>query len=162
MRGWWHDLVEGGSHGSTFVQVLQGNPEKWARWAEIRRCNPLTAISPEFRAKLLEERDEARADSRLKARFLSYRLNVPTADESTMVLTVSDWELVCAREVPERAGAPIVGIDLGHSRSWSAAVAIFNNDSTLTSAVLDRLLHHAETVTIEGKSYRMKDQLEES
>ena len=38
---------------------------------------------------------------------------------------------------------------------------IFNNDSTLTSAVLDRLLHHAETVVIEGKSYRMKDQIEE-
>lgn len=37
---------------------------------------------------------------------------------------------------------------------------IFNNDSTLTSAILDRLLHHAETVVIEGKSYRMKDQLE--
>ena len=36
----------------------------------------------------------------------------------------------------------------------------FNNDSTLTSAVLDRLLHHAETVVIEGKSYRMKDQIE--
>jgi DNA replication protein DnaC len=37
---------------------------------------------------------------------------------------------------------------------------VFNNDSTLTSAVLDRLLHHAETVIIEGKSYRMKDQIE--
>jgi len=36
---------------------------------------------------------------------------------------------------------------------------IFNNDSTLTSALLDRLLHHAETVIIEGKSYRMKDQI---
>lgn len=38
---------------------------------------------------------------------------------------------------------------------------IFNNDSTLTSAVLDRLLHHAETVVIEGKSYRMKGKMEE-
>jgi DNA replication protein DnaC len=37
---------------------------------------------------------------------------------------------------------------------------VFNNDSTLTSAVLDRLLHHAETVIIEGQSYRMKDQIE--
>jgi DNA replication protein DnaC len=37
---------------------------------------------------------------------------------------------------------------------------IFNNDSTLTSALLDRLLHHAETIVIEGKSYRMKDQLD--
>ena len=36
---------------------------------------------------------------------------------------------------------------------------IFNNDATLTSALLDRLLHHAETVLIEGKSYRMKDQI---
>jgi DNA replication protein DnaC len=34
-----------------------------------------------------------------------------------------------------------------------------NNDSVLTSAVLDRLLQRAETVIIEGKSYRMKDQL---
>jgi DNA replication protein DnaC len=34
---------------------------------------------------------------------------------------------------------------------------IFNNDATLTSALLDRLVHHCETVTIEGSSYRMKD-----
>ena len=38
---------------------------------------------------------------------------------------------------------------------------VFNNDATLTSAVLDRLLHHAETITMEGKSYRMKDQIDE-
>jgi DNA replication protein DnaC len=35
--------------------------------------------------------------------------------------------------------------------------SVFNNDATLASAVLDRLLHHAETVLIEGPSYRMKD-----
>ena len=34
---------------------------------------------------------------------------------------------------------------------------VFNNDATLTTAILDRLVHHCETVTIEGKSYRMKD-----
>lgn len=43
-------------------------------------------------------------------------------------------------------------------KHWSA---IFNNDSTLTSALLDRLLHHAETAVIEGTSYRMKDHVEE-
>jgi DNA replication protein DnaC len=42
-------------------------------------------------------------------------------------------------------------------KSWPK---LFNNDATLASAVLDRLLHHAETVIIEGKSYRMKDQIE--
>jgi len=38
--------------------------------------------------------------------------------------------------------------------------SIFNNDSTITAAVLDRLLHHAETILIEGISYRMKDQVQ--
>lgn len=42
-------------------------------------------------------------------------------------------------------------------KQWAS---IFNNDSTIASAVLDRLLHHAETVVIEGASYRMKDQSE--
>ncbi|NJO03190.1 MAG: ATP-binding protein [Bacteroidia bacterium] len=37
---------------------------------------------------------------------------------------------------------------------------IFGNDSTLTSAVLDRLLHHAEICLLEGKSYRMKDSVD--
>jgi hypothetical protein len=30
----------------------------------------------------------------------------------------------------------------------------------LTSALLGRLLRHAETVIVEGKNYRMKDQIE--
>jgi DNA replication protein DnaC len=34
---------------------------------------------------------------------------------------------------------------------------IFNNDTTLTSALLDRLLHHTEAAVIEGKSYRMRE-----
>ena len=46
------------------------------------------------------------------------------------------------------------------NRAYKQWPEIFNNDSTLTSAILDRLLHHAETQVIEGKSYRMKDQLE--
>lgn len=39
-------------------------------------------------------------------------------------------------------------------KQWSQ---VFNNDSTITTAILDRLVHHCETITIEGKSYRMKD-----
>jgi len=31
----------------------------------------------------------------------------------------------------------------------------------LTSAILDRVLHHADTVIIEGKSFRMKDEIDE-
>ena len=46
------------------------------------------------------------------------------------------------------------------NRAYKEWPKIFNNDSTLTSAILDRLLHHAETVVIEGKSYRMKGKIE--
>ena len=125
--GWWHDLVDDGSQGSTYVQTLRGDPEKWDTWPEIRRCNPLVNIAPEFRKKLLEERDKARSDSRLKARFLSYRLNIPSSDESTMLLSTDDWQRVIAREVPPRTGRPITAVDLGGGRAWSAAVALYPN-----------------------------------
>lgn len=35
--------------------------------------------------------------------------------------------------------------------------AIFENDATITSALLDRFLHHCEKVLIDGSSYRMSD-----
>jgi DNA replication protein DnaC len=46
------------------------------------------------------------------------------------------------------------------NRIYKQWAGIFNNDAVLTSALLDRLLHHAETVVISGKSYRSKDQIE--
>ena len=46
--GWWHSRIEGGSVGSTYVQVLKGRPERWDRWAEIRRVNPLVEIARSF------------------------------------------------------------------------------------------------------------------
>jgi DNA replication protein DnaC len=44
------------------------------------------------------------------------------------------------------------------NRAFKQWPEIFNNDSTLTSALLDRLLHHAASVFIEGCSYRRRDQ----
>ena len=46
------------------------------------------------------------------------------------------------------------------NRVYKQWASIFNNDAVLTSALLDRLLHHAETVRIDGKSYRAKNQVE--
>jgi DNA replication protein DnaC len=51
-------------------------------------------------------------------------------------------------------------IVLTTNKPFKAWASIFNNDSTIASAVLDRLLHHAETVMIEGSSFRMKDQIQ--
>ena len=121
VRGWWPDLIDGGTAGRTYVQALRADPEKWDRWPEIRRVNPLTMISRQFRAKLLEERDKGRGDDRLRARFCSYRLNTPQSDPATVLLTADDWARVIKRPVPPGVGLPLVGVDAGGSRAWTAA-----------------------------------------
>ena len=122
---WWYDLIQAGTVGSTHVQYFHGDLETWDKWPTIRKANPLVTMSEagDFRRKLLEERDAARADTRLKARFLSYRLNVPSRDESEMVLTPEDWAAITARVVPDRDGKPVVGVDLANGRAWASAVA---------------------------------------
>ena len=107
--GWWVDLVNGGSQGTKYIQTLQGRMDRWDQWSEIRRCNPLVAISEPFRKKLLSERDDARQDARLRAQFCSYRLNLPTQDEATTLLTIDDYQLMIGRPTPPREGQPIVG-----------------------------------------------------
>jgi DNA replication protein DnaC len=54
--------------------------------------------------------------------------------------------------------APMVITSNRAYRHWSQ---IFNNDSTLTSAILDRVLHHVDTVVIEGKSFRTRSEIAE-
>ena len=134
-NGWWRELVEGGSTGSTYVQLLQGDVKKWDDLREVYRVNPLSRIDVTFRAKLRQERDAARRDPRLKARFFSFRLNRPTTDESEVLLTVEDWEHVCARPVPERDGRSVIGLDMGASRSWSSAVAVYENGRCEATAI---------------------------
>ena len=46
------------------------------------------------------------------------------------------------------------------NKAYKHWTGIFNNDAGVTSAILDRVLHGAETVVIEGKSFRMKDQID--
>jgi DNA replication protein DnaC len=54
--------------------------------------------------------------------------------------------------------APMV---ISTNRAYKHWAQIFNNDSTLTSAILDCVLHHGDTVVIEGKSFRMKDEIDQ-
>ena len=135
-KHWWRALATGKKHGPHVHAVcLQGDPDKWDSWPEIMRVNPLARIAPELREKLKIEREEARIDERLKARFLSYRLNVPSGDTSKMLIDVAAWKKTLAREAPPREGKPIVAIDLGSGRSWSAAVALWENGRTEALAV---------------------------
>ena len=124
---WWPQLVERGSHGSTYVELIQGRAEKWESTRELARCNPLVQVSEPFKKRLLVELAEAKEDSRLKARYLSFRLNLPSVDSSQVLLTVDDWAGILCREVPARSGRPIVGIDLGAGRAFSAAAAWYSS-----------------------------------
>lgn len=47
-------------------------------------------------------------------------------------------------------------IVLTTNKAFKDWAEIFSNDSAITSAVLDRLLHHSDTVVIKGSSYRVK------
>jgi DNA replication protein DnaC len=105
--------------------------------------------------ELMEARDERRL-LRLQKQIVSHRLLiidelgfVPLSKTGAELL----FELISQRY--ER-GATM----LTTNRVFKQWAGIFNNDAVLTSALLDRLLHHAETVRIEGKSYRSKDQIE--
>jgi len=51
-------------------------------------------------------------------------------------------------------------VRLTSNRALKEWPKMFNNASPLTAAILDRLLHHADTVVIEGKSFRMRGQIE--
>jgi DNA replication protein DnaC len=53
-------------------------------------------------------------------------------------------------------------IILSSNRMFKNWTEIFHNDAAVTSAILDRLLHHSEVVIIEGKSYRMKNRKSEN
>ena len=93
---WWPMLVDAGTEGSTWVGLLQGRADRWSQWAEILRVNPLARRFPETREVLREERDKALRDSRLVPAFKSFRLNLPSGDESTMLLPGRLGTCLCA------------------------------------------------------------------
>ena len=125
--GWWRELIAAGSQPGIYVQSLQANPEKLDQWREVLRVNPVAKVNPILRDALRREFDEAKRDDRAKARFHCFRMNVPSADSSTVLLTVPEWKRVLARPIPARVGRPVVGVDLGAGRAWSAATALWSN-----------------------------------
>jgi DNA replication protein DnaC len=48
-------------------------------------------------------------------------------------------------------------IILTSNKSYGEWAEIFSGDEVIATAMLDRLLHHATTITIKGQSYRLKD-----
>ena len=123
---WWPSFVSSGSGGGRHISLLQADPEKWESFEEVLRVNPVAAINPHLRRTLEREHKVALESDRAARTFKNYRLNLPGEPcESQPLITPQEWQRVCAREVPECEGAPVIGIDLGGTRSWSAAAALW-------------------------------------
>ena len=120
--GWWPALLDSGSGPGTHVTCLTApRSAPWDAYPTIRKVNPLIHVHAPLRRTILRERDDARRNPAMRPAFEAYRLNREVAVYSDPLVTVEAWEAVEGREVPPRVGRPVVGVDLGSERSWSAA-----------------------------------------
>ena len=125
---WWPAMLQHGSVPGTHVHTLAADSdEPWDSWKTINKVNPLLRHNPDLKKTVKRERLEARKNSHLRPVFEAYRLNRHRQTDVSMLLEVEDWKKVEARPVPPRAGSPVVGLDLGSNRSWSAAWCLWKN-----------------------------------
>ena len=123
---WWPSLVAEGSGDGRHVSLLQAEAEKWRDFSEVLRVNPVAAINPFLKQTLEREHKAALASERAARTFKQFRLNIPGYPvDSQPLITTAEWARVCARPVPAREGKPVIGVDLGGNRSWSAACAVW-------------------------------------
>ena len=127
--GWWQNFVEAGSGPGKHVQLIQGSESSWRDWDAVLDANPVCTISKSMVRTLKREHDEALQNDRAASAFLRYRMNInaPEVTHVQPLITTAEWERVCSRPAPPCEGRPIIGIDLGGSRSWSAACALWPN-----------------------------------
>ena len=123
---WWPATVAAGSGDATHVALLQADPDRWESFDEVLRVNPVAAVNPHLRRALEREHKAALESDRAARTFRNYRLNLPGDPVDIQpLITSAEWERVCAKPIPEISGKPVIGLDLGGTRSWSAAVAVW-------------------------------------
>ena len=134
---WWPKMIRRGSVPGRHVKLLAAPDEaEWDDYQVIARANPVIRVSAPLRARLLRERDEARTDEAKRHAFSLWKLNRHGQPSDDMLLSVQDWRRVEARPVADRVGACAVAIDVGSTRSWSAAVAIWESGRCESWAVV--------------------------
>lgn len=104
-----------------------------------------------------EDRQRSPGRCRLKTEFKKFLSPTLLLINEVGYLPMTRPALTFCSRSPLRKGSTVITINQLY-KHWAR---IFNNDATITSAVLDRLLHHNETILIEGKSYRSKDKVTE-
>ncbi len=137
---WWPELVASGSTGRTYTQVHQaGEDDRWDDLRVAAKANPLLRVNHDLRDVVRAERDAARLDSQKQPQFEAYRLNRHVAGEDTMLISVAEWQATLTRPVPAREGRCVLGVDIGQSRSWSAAWMAWPNGRQECIAVIPGL-----------------------
>ena len=127
---WFVELVKNGTQKETgtFVTCIQADSEEdWQDWQTVKACNPMMRLNKELVRTVKQEHKEAIANSYLQSSFEAYRLNRLVETRQEMLCKVEDWQAVESRPVPPREGKPIVGLDLGAHRSWSAVWCLWPN-----------------------------------
>ena len=137
---WWPQLVAAGSDvaAGVHVQLLQADADKWADWSECLRVNPATSVNRHLEEVLRREHASALKSERAAVPYRQFRLNLP-ARESTgeqELLSDAEWSRLAARRVPDRVGRPIVALDLGSTRSWSACASLWPDSNRLEAWAL--------------------------
>ena len=135
--GWWRQLVDDGDGSpATYRQVHDSPvddeqvPIDALTMRSARRANPLCGHNPFLLPTLRDQLRKARQSEDAAARWASYRLNRPVQPATTVLFTSGAWRGVQGRAVPEAAGRPIAGVDIGSSRSWTAGVLLWPNHRT--------------------------------
>ena len=133
---WWPGLLDAGSGPGTHVEVMTApDSEPWDKWETIRRVNPMVLANPDLRRTILRERDDARRNPTLRPAFEAFRLNRQVSVSDEMLVSADGWKTVEGRTVPPRVGRPLVSLDLGSERSWSAAWCMWPNGRSECYAV---------------------------
>ena len=124
---WWQTFIEAGSGPGRHVQLIQGNEKTWRDWDAVLAANPVCAISKSMVRTLRREHDEALQNDRAAAAFLRYRMNInaPEVTHAQPLISEGEWGRVVSRPVPPAEGKPLIGLDLGGTRSWSAGCAVW-------------------------------------
>ena len=133
---WWPALLDAGCGPGMHVTVQAADDAApWDAWSTIKQANPLVTRSSSLRKTILRERDSARRNETERAGFKAYRLNCMIDAYAEMLVAADDWRLVERRDVPPRKGRPLVAVDVGHSRSWTATWCLWPNGRSECYAV---------------------------
>ncbi len=121
-------LLDGGADYAQLHTAPDGapitEPETW------RAANPSLSIMPALEAAIRAEAEDAARDPSLLPQFEALRLNRGTPDTAESLLAdAATW--TAAEGEAERAGAHVMGVDMGGSVSWSAAAAYWPDSGRL-------------------------------